>query len=86
MQLQTQTVQTMSSHEIAELTRRYGVIYAKQKAEEGRPYAVDHSAFTYLVGPDGTLKDILPHDTSAKEIAARIRQAIDTAPTLPEKP
>ena len=72
--------------EVAEVARRYGVSYAKQKAEDGRPYAVDHSAFTYLVGPDGTLKDILPHDTSAKEIAARIRQAIDTAPTLPEKP
>ena len=71
--------------EIAEVARRYGVSYAKQKAEDGRPYAVDHSAFTYLIGPDGRLKDILPHDAPAKEIAGRIRQAIATTPTPTEK-
>ena len=72
--------------EIAELTRRYGVIYAKQKAEEGRPYAVDHSAFTYLVAPDGSLSDVLSHDTSPVEIANRIRRILAATASPREKP
>ena len=53
--------------------RRYGVSYMKQKSIDGRPYTVDHSSFTYLIGPDGKLAVTLPHGSSPEELVAAIR-------------
>ena len=77
---------TGTPSEVAEVARRYGVSYAKQKTEEGRPYAVDHSAFTYLIAPDGTLSEVLSHDTAPAEIATRIRRILAATASPNEKP
>ena len=45
----------------------------KQKSIDGRPYTVDHSSFTYLIGPDGKLAVTLPHGSSPEELVAAIR-------------
>lgn len=65
---------------IAEVARRYGVSYMKQKSVDGRPYTVDHSAFTYLVAPDGRLAALLPHGTPAPEIVDAIRRQLAAPP------
>lgn len=64
--------------EIADVARRYGVSYAIQKAATaGGGYVVDHSADTYLVGPDGRLAGRIAHATPPEQVAAAIRQSLN---------
>ena len=39
---------------------------------DGATYLMDHSAFTYLMGPDWTVLDILPPQLSPQDMAQRI--------------
>ncbi len=73
---------TSTPEQLAEIARRYGVSYMKQKSIDGRPYTVDHSSFTYLIGPDGKLAAIAPHGSSPEELAAAIRRQLGS----PKKP
>lgn len=59
--------------QIASVSALYGVRYMKQKADSDGRYPVDHSSYTYLIGPDGRLAASLPHGTPPTEIVARIR-------------
>ena len=67
---------TGSPQEIAEVAGRYGVSYMRQKSRDGAPYAVDHSSYTYVIGPDGKLAGRLPHASPASEIVAMIRSRL----------
>ena len=62
--------------QVAEVARRYGVSYMKQKAIDGRPYTVDHSSATYLIAADGRLVSVLPHGLPAAEVVAAIRSRL----------
>lgn len=69
---------TGSPAQIAEVAARYGVIYSVQAAQgENTNYAVDHSAETYLVGPDGSLRARLAHGTAPAAMAALMRQYLN---------
>lgn len=57
---------TGSAQQIAEIARRYGVVYQKVKGD-AQNYAVDHSAFTYVVAPSGELKEQLPHASEPQQ-------------------
>ncbi len=70
---------TGSPQEIAEVAGRYGVSYMRQKSRDGAPYAVDHSSYTYVIGPDGKLAGRLPHASPANEIVAMIRSRLPAA-------
>ena len=59
--------------QIARTAAQYGARYMKQKANSDGQYPVDHSAFTYLIAPDGTLAASLPHGTPPPEIVDKIR-------------
>lgn len=60
--------------EIADVAKRYGAVYARQPSPPGESwYAVDHSAFTYLIAPDGRQAATLPHDPPSDEIVKQIR-------------
>ena len=48
----------------------------RQKSRDGAPYAVDHSSYTYVIGPDGKLAGRLPHASPASEIVAMIRSRL----------
>ncbi len=62
---------------IAGIARRYGVFYAVQKVETaGGGYVVDHSADTYVVGPDGKLVGKIAHATPPEQVAAEIRKRL----------
>lgn len=64
---------------LAEIAKRYGVFYAKQKvATAGDGYVVDHSADTYVVGPDGQLLSKIAHATPPDQVAAEIRKRLNT--------
>ncbi len=67
--------------ETARIAALYGVRYMKQKADRDGQYPVDHSSFTYLIGPDGKLAASLPHGTPAQDIAARIRALLSAQPS-----
>ena len=64
---------TGTPEQLADIARRYGVSYMKQKPINGRPYTVDHSSFTYLIGPDGKLAVTLPHGSSPEDLVVAIR-------------
>lgn len=58
---------TGSPEYIAEIAKRYGVVYAKvEDSDKPNYYAVDHSAFTYVVDQEGQLQEQLPHATSTE--------------------
>ncbi len=50
-------------------------VYA-EKAGDGPDYMVNHSAFTYLMNPDGSLHDVFPHEATADELAEGFRKAL----------
>jgi len=62
---------------IAEVAKAYHVYYAKVPGKPGEPYTMDHSAFIYLVGPDGHLAALFGPQSSAEEIAAAIARKLD---------
>ncbi|OYY24512.1 MAG: SCO family protein, partial [Thiotrichales bacterium 35-46-9] len=54
-----------------------GAVYQKAAIGEGAlGYAVDHSAFTYLINQQGVLVTQLPHDTSGAEFVVAIRSLL----------
>jgi len=69
---------TGTPESLAEIARRYGVFYAKQKLETaGGGYVVDHSADTYVVGPDGQLLGKIAHATPPDQVVAEIRKRLN---------
>ena len=60
---------------IAEISQRYGVVYARvDDPNNGTNYAVDHSAFTYVVDQNGELQEQLPHATSPQSFIETVAQ------------
>jgi protein SCO1/2 len=67
--------------QVAQVASQYGARYMKQKAKDGAPYSVDHSSFTYLIGPDGKLAASLPHGSSPQQIVDMIRPLLKAKAT-----
>lgn len=66
---------TSTPQEIAEISQRYGVVYARvDDPNNGTNYAVDHSAFTYVVDQKGRLREQLPHATSPENFIQVIQK------------
>ena len=60
---------------IAKVAHDYGVVYAKvDDPNNGTNYAVDHSAFTYVIDQQGRLQSQLPHATTPDQFVATINQ------------
>jgi len=69
---------TGSPEALAEIARRYGVFYARQKVETaGGGYVVDHTSDTYVLAPDGQLAGKLAHATPPDRVAAEIRKRLN---------
>ena len=72
---------TGSLEQIDAVAKAYFVYYAKvypEGSEGSDDYLVDHSAFTFLMGPSGKFLEALPHGVTADELAAKIRTHLDT--------
>lgn len=65
---------TGSADEVAQVAKRYGAAYARQDTGSAAGYVVDHSAWTYVVAPDGRLVARLPHGATVEQIVAEIRK------------
>ncbi|WP_321276581.1 SCO family protein [Thiomicrorhabdus indica] len=69
---------TGSAQTVAEISQRYGVVYARvDDPNNGTNYAVDHSAFTYVVDQNGVLQEQLPHATSPENFIEVIKRYQD---------
>ena len=60
---------------ITQIARNYGVVYlSHQKNPQDEYYAVDHSAFTYVIDQSGNLVTQLPHATAPDDFIKTIQQ------------
>ena len=62
---------TGSEKQIADAAAAFRVYYARRDMDDGN-YLMDHSAFTYLVGPEGAVIGIFKHDTAPDDMAQGI--------------
>ena len=67
---------TGTPEEIAAVAKLYDVSYAKQETGSAGGYVVDHSAYTYIIAPDGTLFTTLGHGTPPAKVLEAIRAAM----------
>ncbi len=63
---------TGTPDQIAAAAKAFKVFYAKGEVVEGGGYLVDHSAITYLFGPEGEPLATLPTDQGADAVAAEL--------------
>lgn len=64
---------TGTPEEVAIAAQNFGAIHVKAVGREGR-YTVDHSAFTYLLGPDARFRAAFEHGAGPGRLAAAIRK------------
>lgn len=69
---------TGTPEQIAAVAKAYHVYYGKSPAAAGSDaYLIDHSAFTYLMAPDGHFLRFFSHSMKPEEMAAELAQAIN---------
>jgi len=67
---------TGSADDIAGAARAYRVYYAKRPLEKAGEYTMDHSAYIYLMGPDGKYITHFRHGISADDLAAALAKRL----------
>jgi protein SCO1/2 len=68
---------TGSPEEVADVAERYGAKYYEVELKGSAfGYAVNHSAATYLITPDGQLRFVFPHETSSLVMLEAIRYVL----------
>lgn len=67
---------TGTPEQIAELAKRYGVIYQIAEGDSAMGYTVDHSSVTYIIDQQGKLVSALPHGSSPKRILQEVRHLL----------
>ncbi len=68
---------TGTPDEIAAAARLYGATYRRtEQTNSAMGYTVDHSAYTYVIDPQGRLARTLDHATPSDRIAAVIREVL----------
>lgn len=74
---------TGTAEEIAAVAKAYRVFYRKVVPEgaDETDYLMDHSAYLYLVGPDGRFVRVFSHTLSPEDVASAIRDLITASPT-----
>jgi protein SCO1/2 len=67
---------TGTANQIAAVAREYKVYFSADETAQDRDYQVDHSAFVYLINPEGKFVQLFGGTVSENEIAARLRRLI----------
>lgn len=68
---------TGSAEEIAAVAKAYRVYYAKADGgDTAADYLMDHSAFVYLMGPDGKYVTHFPYGVTADKMAAELSKQL----------
>lgn len=71
---------TGSDAEIEAAAAKYGAFFTRHDTEDKTTYMVDHSAWIYIVAPDGRLVGRLEHGTSPDQTLADIRAWLPASP------
>lgn len=61
---------------VATVAARFGVVFGRQDVGSKAGYVVDHSAWTYVLGPDGRLANRLPPAATGEQTLAEIRKQL----------
>jgi cytochrome oxidase Cu insertion factor (SCO1/SenC/PrrC family) len=67
---------TGSAAQVAKAAKAYRVYYARVGKAGDEDYTMDHSSFTYLMGPDGKYLTHFSHGTPPEKVAERIRKLL----------
>jgi protein SCO1/2 len=67
---------TGTVEEIEAVKKAWRVYARKSEEKSGADYLVDHSTFTYLMGPDGRYLAHFGHGTTPEQMAERIRALV----------
>ena len=67
---------TGTPEQIKAAARAYKAFYAKAEVQGPDDYLMDHSAFVYLMGPDGKYMSLFRHGVQADDMAKQLKQAI----------
>lgn len=73
---------TGSDDEVAAAAKAYRIYYnipPQNGDEDGDNYAVDHSTFIYLMGPDGSYRAHFSHNATPEEIAERLKTELKSS-------
>lgn len=70
---------TGTVEEIEAVKKAWRVYARKSEEKRGEDYLVDHSTFTYLMGPDGRYLAHFGHGTSPEQMAERIRAILSAS-------
>ena len=65
---------TGTADEIADVAKKYLIIYDKREDDGASEYLMDHSRQGYLFGPSGEPLALLPYDGTPQQIADEIRR------------
>lgn len=69
---------TGTNEEVERAVRAYKVHRVKYTpANDPANYGVDHSSLTYLMGPDGKFRTLVPHDTTVERMADILRPYLE---------
>jgi len=69
---------TGSDDEVAAAAKAYRIYYAIPN-KDSEDYAVDHSTFIYLMGPDGSYVTHFSHSATPEEVAERLKAELKKA-------
>ncbi len=67
---------TGTPEQIKQAAKAYRVYFAKVAGDGSSDYLMDHSAFIYLMGPDGRYRRHFGHDASPEDIAKALREEL----------
>lgn len=67
---------TGSDDQVAAAAKAFRVYYAKGPAAADGGYNMDHTAFTYLMGPDGKIRSVFRGGASPETIAGEIKRQL----------
>lgn len=68
---------TSTIPELQKIARQYGAFFNKSDSESALGYLVDHTSKSYVIGKDGKLAHLLPHDMTVPEITDAVRKALE---------
>ncbi len=58
------------------IAKSYGSAYNKVEGQSEAGYLVDHTSYTYVVAPDGSLSEALPHAAPPEQILDSVRSLL----------
>jgi protein SCO1/2 len=70
---------TGTTEQIAAVAREYRVYFSADETPEQRDYQLDHSAFVYVMNPQGKFVQLFGGATANDKIAARLQQLMGQA-------